>query len=91
MRLALVEQGVNVGHHRRVVGQLQEQRIIGQQVEDPGAACIVHTRPREVWRAAPLQLPAPRDRPLQRRAQPGHVVATKDRLDHQKTRRSRNE
>ena len=52
VRLALVEQGEDVGHQRRVVGQLQEQRIIRQQVEDPGTACMVHTRPREVRRAA---------------------------------------
>ena len=31
VRLALVEQSANVGHHRRVVGQFKEQRIIRQQ------------------------------------------------------------
>ena len=75
VRLALVEQGANVGHHRRVVGQRQDQRVIRQQVEDPGTAWIFHTRSREVRRAAPLQLPAPRDRPLQRRAQVARPAA----------------
>ena len=79
----LVEQGANVGYHRRMVGQVQEQRIIRQQVEDARAARMLLTRPREVRRTAPLQLPAPRVRPPQRLAQPSHVLGTEKRLDHQ--------
>ena len=83
VRLALVEQAADVGHHRRIVDQLEEQRIIRQQVEDARAAAMFLARPREVRGAAALKLTAAGDRLLQRHAQPSHMIRTEERFEHQ--------
>ena len=65
----LVEQAMDIGHHRLVVEHVQKERVFGQQVHDPRVGLVELVGEGRIVRPLEIGVAPSRYRPLQRRVE----------------------